>query len=79
LRARKNKKQTECESRAERIHNMKEVFAIKPKAHVSARAAYVLIDDVITTGATMRAAQQTLTEGGARTVLGISIAYQELL
>jgi predicted amidophosphoribosyltransferase len=39
----------------------------------------VLIDDVITTGATMRAAQQTLTEGGARTVLGISIAYQELL
>jgi len=78
IRSRMNKKQTECASRTERIKNMEGVFVIKNDVNILPRAVYVILDDVITTGATMCAAQNTLTQAGVRTVIGVSIAYQEL-
>ena len=78
IRLRRNKKQTECASRVERIKNMEGIFAVKNRMNTLPHAVYVILDDVITTGATMRAAQSALTKAGARTVIGVSIAYQEL-
>jgi predicted amidophosphoribosyltransferase len=52
--------------------------AFTARGAISSRAGYVLIDDVITTGATMAAAQSALTKAGARIVLPVSLAYQEL-
>lgn len=37
---------------------------------------YVLIDDVVTTGATLRAASQALYDAGARKIAAVSFAYQ---
>jgi ComF family protein len=76
VRAKHTKKQTECATRAERTSNMQNAFTAR--GAISSRAGYVLIDDVITTGATMAAAQSALTKAGARIVFPVSLAYQEL-
>ena len=57
-----------------RRQNMARAFVVaKPEAVRG--MDIVLIDDVVTTGATMRAARKTLEEAGARTVLCIAVAH----
>lgn len=56
----------------ERLANMKGVFAV---AAARAKAMSVLlVDDVFTTGATLRSAAATLKRAGARTVWGVTLA-----
>ncbi|MEK7543603.1 MAG: ComF family protein [Patescibacteria group bacterium] len=65
--------QVEMKDRRERLRNMKDVFSynhptIKPSSYV------ILFDDVFTTGATMRAAAETLKRAGARFVWAVTMA-----
>ena len=58
-------------SRRERLRNVAGVFAAR---HDVARRSIVLIDDVLTTGATVRAAAQALMAAGARAVYVVVVA-----
>lgn len=59
-------------TRSERIKNQKNVFkAISTNPHTH----YIIIDDVITTGATMNSAIEALKKGGVRTITPITLSY----
>lgn len=60
-------------SRQERLENIHKAFAMKEKSG-SAVATAVLVDDVITTGATINEAARTLKQGGVQTVYGMALA-----
>jgi ComF family protein len=69
----KRLKRTEEQARlktAERHENCQKAFSSTPIA-----GDVVLVDDVITSGATMRAAAMALKEAGARTVTGFALAH----
>lgn len=61
-------------TRAKRLKNMMEAFTVARPECVQG-ADIILIDDVVTTGATMRAARKALEDAGARTVLCIAVAH----
>jgi ComF family protein len=63
-------------SRKQRIAQAKEAFACKQQ--LDARATYLLIDDVVTTGATMHHAAQKLRDAGAGVVWVATISHQPL-
>ncbi len=70
--------QVSIKNRRARLANLKDAFALahleaKPPSIVGRRV--ILLDDVITTGGTMRAAIHTLLRAGAKSVLGIAIAH----
>ncbi len=58
-------------NREARLRNLKNAFAPKRRAPASGRI--LLIDDVMTTGATMMAASQAILDAGAREVVAMSI------
>ncbi|WBL42764.1 ComF family protein [Algoriphagus halophytocola] len=60
-------------SRLERMDNVETVFALTPEADVSG-ARVLLVDDVMTTGATMCACANVLLANGAKTVDLVAIA-----
>jgi ComF family protein len=62
-------------NRKERQANVKGAFAINPRAaeHIKGKAI-VLIDDVLTTGATLNECSRVLLEGGAKTVQVLTLA-----
>jgi len=55
---------------AERRENCQRAFACTPLA-----GDYILVDDVVTSGATMRAAAEALKKAGARRVTGFALAH----
>ena len=63
---------TEAQShlpRSERLHNLDQAFALDPTARASIQGqSIVLIDDVMTTGTTLRQAARLLRQAGARSV-----------
>ncbi len=74
IRKKKTVPQVDMVSRGERLRNMKHVFEVT-RAHQLARNGIVLlIDDVFTTGATMRSAASELKKHGFSTVWGLTIA-----
>lgn len=66
--------QTSIKNRQKRIENVKGVFGVTNKDVVAGKNI-ILLDDVITTGSTMKEARQTLLKAGARQVLSIAIAH----
>lgn len=58
----------------ERFENVKGVFAVSNEVAIRGRSV-ILIDDVMTTGATMLLAGKTLYEAGAREIWGAVVAY----
>lgn len=60
-------------SRIEREKNMRGAFALSHPA--SPDLTYILLDDVITTGATMQAAIDALASAGASRVLPVALAH----
>ena len=66
--------QTSVKNRAERLENLKGCFKAVNLDNVRG-ANIILIDDVITTGATMSEAKKALENAGARQVLCFAMAH----
>jgi ComF family protein len=62
--------------RSERAHNVGHAFAIAPRSRPVAGAWVVLVDDVMTTGATLRGCAAVLREAGARGVSALTLARE---
>lgn len=70
------KKNTQTQTRldaGERQKNVENVFALKKKAVKPGRRV-MLVDDVVTTGATLNSCARALKEAGVSTVMGFSLA-----
>ena len=62
--------------RAERIESAADIFIAQPeRAAIPFDAHIIIIDDVITTGSTMRSAIETLKKAGYTDVTGLSLAH----
>lgn len=60
--------------REERMENMKDAFGIAKSVEQSAKGSALLVDDVVTTGSTLREAANTLKRNGFGKVYGIVLA-----
>jgi ComF family protein len=58
---------------AQRWDNVRGAFAVRDPARVAGRTV-ILLDDVVTTGATFAAAARPLRRAGARVVIGVALA-----
>ncbi len=61
----------------ERAKNAKDSYFLKKKADVAGKN-YIIIDDIVTSGATMTACQELLFEGGASSAFAMSVAKTPL-
>ncbi|MBX4210904.1 hypothetical protein KW783_02960 [Candidatus Parcubacteria bacterium] len=61
-------------ARSERLKNMKNCFAVTDQSKISGKNI-VLIDDVTTTGATLREAMNELKKSGAENVIAFTVAH----
>lgn len=68
VKTRETPTQVSLAGRAERLRNLKGAFAVRWPERVAGRNI-ILIDDVITTGGTIREASRALRQAGARTVI----------
>ncbi len=66
--------QAKIKTRAERLAHLGDCFRVRPGC-IPAGETIVLIDDVITTGATIRVARQALLRAGFRSVYALSVAH----
>ncbi|OGI70034.1 hypothetical protein A3A09_02000 [Candidatus Nomurabacteria bacterium RIFCSPLOWO2_01_FULL_42_20] len=66
--------QARIKNRSERLKNLKGCFAVRNKERVLGRNI-VLVDDISTTGATLREARRTLKSAGAKKVIAITLAH----
>jgi predicted amidophosphoribosyltransferase len=74
-RVKKTIPQVEMSHRKERLENMRNVFEVQKEHELSLKGTSVLlVDDVFTTGATMRSAAEVIKRAGAKTVWGLTIA-----
>lgn len=70
------KSQVETKTRKERLKNPIGTFFIKNPEKIRG-SKIVLIDDVVTTGATLREARKILMKAGAKKVVAVTLAYTE--
>lgn len=76
LRTRFTKPQMKTESREERLHNLKNAFALAPNTEPLIADKYLwLVDDVATTGTTLEECARILKQHGAAKVFGIVLAH----
>ena len=73
MRTRYTPTQTAKATREKRLKNVEGAFQIRPGAAVAGKTV-LLVDDVMTTGATLDQAAQELLKGGAASVLGAVVA-----
>lgn len=66
--------QNKIKNRMKRLDNVKNSFHVKNPEKVKGKII-ILIDDVVTTGATLKEAKKALTLSGAKKVFGFSIAH----
>lgn len=66
--------QARSTSRSERLRNLENSFEVEDLEKIRGRNI-ILLDDVITTGATMSEARKTLLRAGAKKVLCVSLAH----
>ena len=68
--------QTELRTKGEREQNMHNIFSVHIKERARIKNAHIiLIDDVVTTGATFRDARRALIEAGAHEVWAYAVAH----
>ncbi len=68
----KNIKSQTLKNRGERIKNTEDIFEV---CDSSAKKPIILIDDVVTTGSTLKEAQETLLKAGYRNVSALTLAH----
>ncbi|MFA5933822.1 MAG: phosphoribosyltransferase family protein [Candidatus Paceibacterota bacterium] len=73
IKTRQTKNQMELKRR-ERLENLEGCFSIKSPETIHGHII-ILIDDIITTGATMREAKKVLLQSGARKVICLAVAH----
>lgn len=66
--------QAHSTSKTERFANIKGAFSVPFPKHIK-KKDIILLDDVITTGATLETAQKALYKAGARNVLCVAVAH----
>ena len=64
-------------SRTERLDNVRDVFELNLRQQKRGPARVVLVDDVITTGSTVRACAQALAVGGVELTAIVALAHAE--
>ncbi len=74
VRHKKRFPQADIEKREERIKNAEGLFTISSKFQISKQLNILLVDDVWTTGATMKAAVKVLKKAGVKGVWGMTLA-----
>ena len=70
---RKPKRQRECATVAERAENVRGCYAVPDPEQVRDKNV-IVVDDIVTTGATMRACGDALRQAGACSITGIALA-----
>lgn len=60
-------------SRSERASNLNNAFFLRPRSEPIRGAAFLIFDDVFTTGATIEACAEALIRGGAERVAGLTL------
>ncbi|MBI4008875.1 ComF family protein [Candidatus Roizmanbacteria bacterium] len=73
LRIRNTPSQTQLQNQKSRYHNMLGAFGVLANKNISGKN-FVLVDDVVTTGSTLKEAAKVLKKNGARQVFAITIA-----
>lgn len=74
IRTRHTKPQSSIHLKRERLENIQGVFSISNKIPLKGKTI-ILIDDIVTTGATMKEAEKTLKSKGARKVFLLAVAH----
>lgn len=74
VRTKNNPPQSTRISSDERLRNVKNIFRLKEGAGIT-RKRIILIDDVVTSGATVNECAKTLEKGGAHEVMVLAAAY----
>ena len=69
----KPRKQRHCRTDAQRRENIHGVYAVQNKGMIKNKNV-ILLDDVVTSGSTMKECAKKLFEAGARAVIGIALA-----
>ena len=69
----KNRKQHQCQSDAERKKNVSGIYAAKDSAQIIGRNI-IIVDDVLTSGATMNECADVLRNAGAIDIIGVALA-----
>ncbi len=67
--------QSHLHTKLERLNNLTGVFSLAPNTTINYSLFYIVIDDVTTTGATLREAISVLTNHGAKRVIGLALAH----
>ncbi|MDX2111908.1 MAG: ComF family protein [Verrucomicrobiota bacterium] len=62
-------------TRVERVRNLKNAFALKPKTTLAMDLTYIMVDDVFTTGSTLNACAQALRASGATKLKVLTLAH----
>lgn len=73
-RNRDTKRQAGIRDRRERLYNLTDCFSVRNKEKISGKNI-ILIDDVVTTGATLSEARAVLKKSGAKRVIAFTIAH----
>ena len=60
-------------SRQDRLHNLKDAFAVRKPGSITGRSVWI-VDDVTTTGATLEAVAEVLRRSGVQTIYGLCLA-----
>jgi ComF family protein len=68
------KTQVSVRDRAKRLQNVRGSFAVKNPEKIHGKAI-IIIDDIITTGATLEEARRMLLKAGAKRVYGVTVAH----
>ena len=69
----KSRKQRQCTSDKERAENVRGIYAATHSRFITGKCV-ILVDDVLTSGATMRECAEVLKSAGAKSVMGIALA-----